>query len=180
MNKQILYIFISIFIFSCGSDDEGASNANNFGDFQLSLNGDLSGSKNGFADFASMDSFGIQTWEISLNDNNPQTLSLQFMLSSATGNINRPEPGTYEIGFSANSDSVFLANYVNIPDGNFQDSEEYSTFVETYGGTLTIEASTDNIVAGSFEFTAAKEDDNFNVIGSIEVEGTFSATARQN
>jgi len=105
------------------------------------------------------------------------------MLVSTTEEVNQPSPGTYEIGFEANSSDVFTAIYAHIPGGNFSETVEYSTLPtgdQVYGGTLVIETSNANVVSGSFDFTAAKVDDDFNVIGEISVSGDFTARKRMN
>ncbi|MCH8534307.1 MAG: hypothetical protein LAT51_04485 [Flavobacteriaceae bacterium] len=181
---SILFITLSFVMFSCSSDDEGSPSSSNFGDFDLTVTGDFEANKSGFADFDGLDAFGSQTWEISMNDNNPSTVSLQFMLFSAIGDVNQPSPGTYEIGFEANSDSVFTAIYAHIPNGSFSETVEYSTLPHSedmnYGGTLTITTSTDGRVSGNFQFTAAKTDNDFNVVGEISVSGEFNARKRMN
>jgi len=179
---SILSILLLSFI-ACSSDDDASPSGSNFGDFQLDVSGDFNAQKSGFADFDGLEAFGSQTWEISMNDNNPSTVSLQFMLFSAIGEVNQPSPGTYEIGFESNSDSVFTAIYTHIPDGNFSETVEYSTLPtgdQVYGGTLVIETSNANVVSGSFDFTAAKVDDDFNVVGEISVSGEFNARKRMN
>ena len=175
-----IFSALLIILVACSSDDKGSSDGTDFGNFQLTVSGDFEATKSGFADFDGLDAFGVQTWEISMNDNNPSTISLQFMLASSTTQVARPSTGTYEIGFDANSTSVFSAIYTHIPDGNFMASEEYSTLPEGYGGTLTITSSSDNKVEGSFEFSVAKTDNNFNVVGDITVSGEFNARKRMN
>lgn len=188
--KYVKLTFLSILpllFFSltcCSSDDDSASNETNFGDFNLNVSGDFNATKSGFADFDKLDINTFETWELNMIDTNPQSLSLTLSLNSATSEINQPTPGTYEIGFEPNSNSIFSVVYTHIPDGNFSESVEYTTLPVddngSFGGTLTIETSNSEVVSGNFEFTVAKLDDNFNVDGTINVSGTFSARARQN
>lgn len=182
IKSTLTIILLSLFIgtTSCDSDDKGSSEGTDFGSFQLNVSGDFEATKSGFADFDGLDAFGVQTWEISMNDDNPSTISLQFMLASSTTQVTRPSTGTYEIGFDANSTSVFSAIYTHIPDGNFMASEEYTTLPHGYGGTLTITSSSDDKVEGSFDFSVAKTDENFNVSGEITVSGQFSSRKRIN
>ena len=181
--KIFALVVISLASISCSSDDEGSSENLDFGNFELSVTGDFTQETNGFADFDSLSAFGVNSWEISMNDINPSTVSLQLSLVSSTGEVSQPSPGTYEIGFDANSSDVFSAIYVHIPDGNFFETVEYTTFStadQAYGGSLIIETSNANVVSGSFNFTAAKVDDDFNVIGEIAVSGEFNARKRMN
>ena len=181
--KLVALVVMSLASTSCSSDDEGSSENLDFGNFELSVTGDFTQETNGFADFDSLSAFGVNSWEISMNDTNPSTVSLQLSLVSSTGEVSQPSPGTYEIGFEANSNNVFYAIYTHIPNGNFMQAVEYSTINEgetSYGGTLEIEESTNDLVKGSFQFTAASVDDNFNVIGEISVSGEFTAKKRIN
>jgi hypothetical protein len=177
-----LSVILICFMFLSGacSNDNGSDPISGADDFQLEVSGSFQSTASGFADFDGMSSFGVNTWEISMNDNNPQSLSFQLMLTSSTSNVTRPAPGTYQIGFEPNSTSVFTAIYTHIPNGDFTASEEYSTLTEEYGGTLTITSSSDNTVEGSFNVILAKTDDNFNVTGEIEVVGEFTASRRMN
>lgn len=181
--KLFALVVMSLASTSCSSDDEGSSENLDFGNFELSVTGDFTQDTSGFADFDGLSAFGVNSWEISMNDTNPSTVSLQLSLVSSTGEVSQPSAGTYEIGFEANSSDVFTAIYVHIPDGNFFETVEYSTLAtgdQVYGGTLIIETSNANVVSGSFNFTAAKVDDNFNVIGEIDVSGEFTARKRMN
>ncbi|WP_293011560.1 hypothetical protein [Mongoliibacter sp.] len=173
-------LVLVLLLTACDGNDNGSDPTSNADDFQLEVSGDFQTTASGFADFDGMSSFGVNTWEISMNDNNPQSLSLQLMLTSSSSDVSRPSPGTYEIGFEPNSAAVFTAIYTHIPEGDFMASEEYSTLSEGYGGTLTITSSSENRVEGSFNFSVAKTDDNFNVTGEIEVIGEFTASKRMN
>lgn len=173
-------LLLVVLITACDSNNNGADPITNADDFQLEVSGDFQTTASGFADFEGRSAFGVNSWEISMNDNNPQTLSLQLSLNSSSSDVSRPSPGTYDVGFEPNSTSVFTAIYTHIPDGSFVNSEEYSTLSEGFGGTLTITSSSENRVEGSFDFSLAKTDDNFNVTGEIEVKGEFTASKRMN
>lgn len=180
----ILVLLLSLI--SCSSDDDNPNNGQEFGSFELTVTGDIEATKSGFADFTQFNFSSLQDWSIDMFDPNgsSQTMDLSISTSSAVEDVSRPEPGTYDIGFSATDPSVFSAIYVHIPNGNFSESVEYSTLPisddTSYGGTLTITTSTENTVSGSFEFTAAKVDDNLNITGEINVSGEFTANKRTN
>jgi hypothetical protein len=70
---------------------------------------------------------------------------------------------------------VFTAIYVELPEGDINNAEQYNTKTEGYGGTLVIEASDSGIVTGNFNFTAAQTDENDNVVKEITVNGDFEA-----
>lgn len=176
------YLFTSV-LASCGSDDDSSTNSN-MGSFELTVTGDFEATKSGFADFDSLDAFSLQSWSIDMSDakENQQSMSLSLSASSAVQDVSRPTPGTYQINFSATDASIYNAIYAHIPNNNFLETEEYSTLPLSdgnYSGTLTITKSTEENVSGSFEFTAAKTDDDFNISGEITVKGEFNAYKRR-
>lgn len=184
MKSKKLFLLLTITAlalinYSCSDDDE-SSGGSDIGDATITVSGDVQEQKSGMADFHHLTDLpgGMETWEISIHDFSPQTFSLQFMLTSATSEITQPGVGTYEIGFTPNSTSVFTAIYTHIPDGDFMNSTEYSTL---WGGTgtLNITTSNDNTVSGNFQFSASKVDDELNIVGTIEVSGEFTANKRQ-
>lgn len=70
--KSISVILICFMFLSGACSNDNGSGPN-------SMTGDFQSSASGFADFDGMSSFGVNSWEISMNDNNPQSLSFQLM-----------------------------------------------------------------------------------------------------
>lgn len=132
---------------SVGNDDLGLGNAT------FSVSGDVEGSKSGMADFSDFNMNNLYSWDISIHDFDPQTFSLQFMIVSDS-EIERPSTGTYSIGNEPDSD--FTASFTDTEDG-FDNSVEYSTLFGEYSGTLTITESNNDVVKGTFSFTAGEE-----------------------
>ncbi len=162
------------------SDSTSSIEEDLFGSATFDISGDIEGSKQGFADFDGFSAYGVSSWEISIHDFQPQTFSLTFMLIS-TGELERPGTGTYSIGYSATSDEVFSAFYVDTEAG-YSDAMEYETYGEGYGGQLVITESNSDVVKGTFSFSAAHYDyETDQVTGSISVtNGKFEARARVN
>lgn len=173
MKKFLVSIGLLVLLSSCSGDD--SSSSGNLNTVSIEVTGDFEAEKLGIADFGLIDIGSTNSWELNMSDINPQTFNLRFVLNSVNQAIQRPTPGTYEIGFETNSNSVFTAFYIDVPNGNLSESKEYTTLDENYGGTLTIDSSDNDVVTGSFEFTAAHVDEDFNVIGEINVVGEFEA-----
>lgn len=180
-NKKFLSVFmlcISMAISSCGDDNDNPP-SQDFGEVNFTVTGDFEAEKSGFADFDSLSSLSLTSWSIDTNDFSPQTFSLSFGNISATRTVSRPAPGTYVIGQGGNEVDDFSAIYTHIENEDFANAIEYDTLLEENAGTLTIETSNENEVKGSFNFTAFKRDDDFNVTGQIQVNGSFTALKRK-
>ncbi|TVQ67493.1 MAG: hypothetical protein EA360_02205 [Balneolaceae bacterium] len=182
IHSFFLFIFISVVLGLTGCSDDPTGTDLDIGDVSITITGDIEKNvSGGQADFDGMQTGQIHSWEISLNDLNPQTYSLVF-LKIDTEQFAQPGTGAYSLGEVNGGFDAFFDNIV----GNF-DITEYSTFslCETgeAGGTLTLEASSASVVRGSFDFTAVKEDfdENFDcqVLGSIRVRGEFRALPRR-
>lgn len=181
---QIMEIRITVFtlviavagITACSDNSTGPSETE-LGQATMTTSGDVEGQKEGMADFNSLDLGALYSWEISIHDFGPQTFSLSFRLLSSDP-IERPGPGTYEIGSGPTDPAVFTANYSDVEDG-ISNATDYSTLFGDYGGSLTITESNDNQVKGTFEFNAADFDlENDQVLGEITVSGEFIANQR--
>lgn len=181
MKKRFTFFalfFTAVCITAC-SDNSTGPDEPDLGNASLTVSGDVEGQRQGMADFNSLHVMNLYTWEILIHDYNPQTFSLDFMLLSNEP-IDRPGPGTYEIGSGTAEPTIFTASYSDVEDG-FTNSTEYSTLFGEYGGTLTITESSDEQVKGTFEFTAADIDlENDRVLGEISVSGEFTARQRIN
>jgi hypothetical protein len=185
----ILFTALSFLLISC--DDSSTNTDDDIADASVSVTGDVNADLSGQAYFSEMDDGpgGIYSWQIVLNDFNPQTFSLQFQHVS-NDPIEQPAEGTYEIRtgsetpFDENENPVFTGIYTDIEDGDYADATEYSTHLcdeETdLGGTLVIETSETDLISGTFEFTAANidfdETGNCVIHGTIEVSGEFTAS----
>lgn len=178
--KSTLLLILLFGLFACSdnSTDPNENEGPEFGEVNFTVTGDLEGEKSGIADF---DHLVIppfsEEWQIHTTDISPQTFILTFSLLSTVHQLDRPGPGTYEIGFipaaADNSNEVFFADYVDLGGDN------YSVLGEGSGGSLVIEESTDEIVSGSFNCTLVElNEDGSTVIGSIQIEGEFTARQR--
>lgn len=195
-NKIVLFLIIAfiglLVVWGC-SDSSSGPDLGDAGQVSLTVSGDVEGQKTGMADFYGQDLGGIHYWELSFNDFSPQTYSLQLSLQDFE-EIERPGPGSYEIGFDVpnpfgeRGETVFLGIYTHIPNGSFSNAVEYDTGIlcdddRPQRGTLVISSSTSSQVSGTFNFTATSYDfdnsGNCVILGEIEVTGEFSARARQ-
>lgn len=91
------------------------------------------------------------------------------------GGVTVPSPGTYTIGNLDSED--FRADYVNRRlGGSFFGDHHYISDVAGTTGVLVIESVSNNVVTGSFEFTASRgADTNLNPIDPLTVTGEFRA-----
>ncbi|TVR17836.1 MAG: hypothetical protein EA391_03715 [Balneolaceae bacterium] len=184
---------VLILISGCSDSSSDPDLGGDLGQVSLTVSGDVQGEKTGMADFYGQDLGSLHYWELSFNDFSPQTYSLQLSLQDFE-EIERPAPGSYEIGFNSpnpfgeSGPPVFTAIYTHIPNGSFTDAVEYSSGIlcgddRTQWGTLVISSSTSSEVSGSFTFFAIDIDidnsGNCVILGEIEVAGEFSARARQ-
>lgn len=181
----ILIISLSVALSACSDDSSGPeTGTDDIGDTTFSVSGDVDSNHAGQADFWGLDGdYGLNTWEISMHDFNPQTFNLSFMLSS-TSPISRPEPGTYDI----NDADGFTVIYEYIENQDYANAKEYSNVLwlcsETNpsNGTLTISSSSDSEVRGTFNVSLSSVDidDSGNCVdmGSVNITGEFRATER--
>jgi hypothetical protein len=170
-----------------GCDDDSSSSGSgggggDLGDVELTVRGDVEGARTGMADFHGDENVGLHYWQISMHDHGPQSFSLTLTKSSVDP-IERPGVGTHVLDGPENG---FSAVFTHIPDGDYANATEYSDVLCRdelgLGGTLTISSSSDEMVAGSFQFVLADYDLDETgcvLLGSVEVEGEFTAFARQ-
>ncbi|WP_111642445.1 hypothetical protein [Marinimicrobium alkaliphilum] len=175
---------------SSSSDNTGGDSGGELGQVTLTASGAVTGQFSGMMDFHYMefDDFGVEgaSWELSGHDgaDGSQSFSLTISVESfdAGGDgIARPEVGTYDIGFEANSTQVFNAIFTHIGEGGFTDSTEYASDMDTHTGTLTITESNADTVSGTFVADLYWEDycTAEGCVGdSINITGEFTAHNR--
>jgi len=157
-------LFMSFFWGGC-SDSTSNDKLDELGSVTFQVSGAVEGDKEGMADFWAMSAYSINSWEIATNDYNPQSFSMQFQKTSQS-EIENPDPGTYSIGGGPDD---YLAIFIDTENG-FEDSVEYNTFYEETGGTLEITHSSDDLIRGTFSFTASDEDGNTVSISNGQIE----------
>jgi len=174
----LLLSFLMTFM-SCSDDSSGPGDLDDLGEASMNVSGDIDTNHSGQADFWSMQFSGINTWEIHMNDFNPQTFSLTFLLTSMEA-IERPEAGTYEL----DELEGFSVIYEYIEDQDFENAREFSNVFcdDSDNGTLTISSSSDSEIRGSFNTTISEYDiDNSGQcvnLGTVNITGNFRATQR--
>lgn len=136
---------------------EGPGRSSVSGSFSIAVEGGAEEQKRVHADFEAIESgLTVNVWELQLRDTRPWTVTLT-LTRQMQGPPEPPPVGTYEIGYRPVDARVFSA--VLVRRGNRDgESREYSTFHPDTGGTLTITESTDDLVSGTFEFTAVRDD----------------------
>ncbi|MCC5940222.1 MAG: hypothetical protein JJU37_01665 [Balneolaceae bacterium] len=181
--KKLIYlsaIFLLAFTLTFCSDDHPVGpGSDDLGEVEISVTGDVQTSFEGIADFDLMDEFSINQWELFFNDISPQTFSVQIFTNNAD-EMERPSEGTYEIGSDPNAEEVFTAIFNELEE-DLTDGTEYTTFHDDSGGELVITESSEDVVRGSFTFTAKSVDSETNEIdGEVEVtSGEFVAVQRE-
>ncbi len=179
---NILILLVSFFFLAACSDDDGSPDIpgehNGSANFQVS--GEIEGEYSGIADFRAFEMSGIHTWDITMIDQDPITFSVSFT-QVGSDLIDRPEPGTYELGITPGnqSDDTYMASFENYVDGPFQ-SDSYTVGIGDTTGELIITSSSDELIEGTFSFTAVRLDDEGNLGETIAVtDGEFSAVPRR-
>lgn len=179
---NILIFFASFFILSACSDDEGSPDipGEHHGSASFEVSGEIEGEYSGIADFRAFEMSGIHTWDITMIDQDPITFSVSFTQVGSEP-IARPEPGTYELGITPGnqSDDTYMASFEYYVDGPFQ-SDSYTVGIGDTSGELAITSSSDELIEGTFSFTAVRLDNEGNLGEIITVsDGEFSAVPRQ-
>lgn len=177
MFKKTKSLFISITLlaaFAC-SDSSTDSKTADKGAGSFTISGDIEGEKSGIANFRAFEMSGVHTWDINILNQDPITYTIDFRLMSDEP-INRPQPGTYELSTSSFDGSTFTGTYSFFGD-NQMDPDGYLIAIpgSNTKGTLIITASSEDLVEGTFQFTAK----NIETGGTITVSnGEFSAVPR--
>ena len=181
---SILSVIGSVLIFtSCSDDDDnsstgptGGGTGGHGGSASFDVSGDVEASHSGIADFRAFEMNGIYTWDINMLDNSPITFNLSFVQTGFEP-IEQPGPGTYELGFGSTGD--YSASYAVYEDDNPFGGEDYLVGFGETSGELVITTSTDELIEGTFSFSAARLDDDGMVDGTVTVtNGEFSAVPR--
>lgn len=159
---------------ACSSKQENDPKAD-LATVELTVTGDVQGTFTGMADFDALETGQSQIWSLSMHDYRPQTFSLAFLRMNK--GLKNPEVGTYTVGTGAGAD--FSAIFTHIVDENFSAAREFSSFGDGTSGTLTIESATDQMIKGSFDFSATGYDDQIQQLNTVHIKGKFKANKRQ-
>ncbi len=152
-----------------GQNEGGTKTTDNIGNFVV--RGELNEEYKGEAIFSTYEANDAYQWYISIGDiQGEEDFTLSFTLMDME-KIGRPAVGEYVIGDWAQGSDVFLPNLA-VMDTPVTWTQ-YTTLKEE-AGKLIIEVSNEEEVSGTFKFTAHRYK-VFDVIGTIEVEGEFSA-----
>lgn len=175
MNKILVattMVFFLLLTLSC-SDNSSGPDDNGLGEASFTIAGDLEGEKTGIANFRAFEMSGIYTWDILIQDTGQITYDISFSMLSDEA-IERPEPGTYDIALSGFGGEDFNGSYSDYNDSQFNPTN-YTVGISSTSGTLNITNSSEDLVEGTFQFTAVDADSG----GTITVsEGEFSAVPR--
>ncbi len=183
--SQIIFVSTLLLISTSCSDDDDNGNTNptpsgHGGSATFVIDGALSGEMTGVADFKPFEMSGIHTWNINILDQGPVSYTISI---GQTGSepIARPEPGTYTLGIDNPinpSGDIYTTSYAHYGESQAtQDS--YAVGLDNTSGVMVITTSTDNLIEGTFEFSAARFDDDGNIQTINVAEGEFSAVPRQ-
>lgn len=177
-----LLVLPLIFLFTSCSDDDDSNNTppdetgGHGGSASFTVSGELEGEHTGIADFRAFEMNGVHTWDINILDQSPITYTISFVQTGGEP-IDAPAIGTYPLELSK-ADDVYIANYSHYEESPFQ-GEDYVVGIDGTSGELEITSSTDELIEGTFSFTAVRLDDDGQVAGTITVtDGEFSAVPR--
>lgn len=178
-------IGLVVFFSSCSDDDDSSSAApppggGQQGSASFTVSGGVEGEYSGTAEFMALETtIGTHIWGIYLFDQNPLTFNIDFQLFDQSEAIELPGTGTYPLGLGW-SNELFLGSCEFFEDGSFIPLENYNIGAGGGTGELVITTSTDELVEGTFSFTAVALDDLANVVDSVVVSnGVFSAVPEQ-
>lgn len=195
--KQFLILLLSaFFVLACESSDQSDEKSSKSkvkkdpnayasgkqedkGSASFVVSGEHEGEYSGVAYFRSFEMRGMHSWGITLVDQKPMTFTVSF---SQTGGepIARPEVGTYTLGINPGNkqDDIFLTSFEYF-ESNPSKSDSYSVGIGKSSGVMEITKSTDELIEGTFSFTAERFE-GAEVVGNIEVtDGKFSAVLTQ-
>src|SRR5690554_3353676 len=177
----LLMLFILSALISCSDNDKNIDPPSEpelksaLGSASLNFSGEIEGQHKALADFDDLYIGKRNTWKITMQDYSPQTFEVTIFKMSSTGGAARPVPGTYEIGGNLSSPNVYWATVVLRESESISEVIEYSSMVDKTG-TLIIDASDDEAVSGSLEFTAHQYDPvSLEVLNTTTVTGSFIA-----
>ncbi|TVQ04102.1 MAG: hypothetical protein EA359_07530 [Balneolaceae bacterium] len=173
MKKHIqttITLLLSISLISC-SDNSTSSDDTAQGSATFSVSGDLQGSRSGTAEFPGVDS--TLDWDLWIYSLSNGGFSLDIRIFFDREAPGPPPTGTYSIG-----------------DHSADGTAEYSEFTSGaipqifstkdgggYGGTITINESNNDVVRGTFQFTAGRWNESTeSFTGEINItNGNFTA-----
>lgn len=178
MYKKLIGLFLStvlIAAYACSDNSTESGGKSGAGEGSFTISGDLDGENTGIANFRAFEMSGVHTWDINILDQNPITYTIDFRLMSDEP-IDRPQPGTYELSTSSFDGTTFTGTYTFFENNQMKpDGYIVAAPASNTEGTLIITASSDDIVEGTFHFTAK----NIETGGTITVSnGEFSAVPR--
>ncbi|MEX2483184.1 MAG: hypothetical protein WED10_01405 [Brumimicrobium sp.] len=191
-NQFLTFALSAVFLMACNTDDQTEDNSSDFekmkdpnnytsekrelkGSSSFVVSGELEGEYSGIAYFRPFDRNGLHSWGITLIDQKPMTFTISFAQTSGEP-IAAPEVGSYTLGINPGNrkDDIYLTSFEYFESDPFK-RESYSVGISETSGVLEITTSTDELIEGTFSFTAVRLEKGV-VAGNIEVtEGEFSA-----
>lgn len=169
-----IILITTLCMMSSCSDNSTSADDDREGSATFSISGDLQGSRSGSASFPPVDaSLDWELWIYSLGDGG---FSLDIRLFPDIETPGPPPTGTYSIGDIDDESSDAYAEYSQFTSGAIP--EIYTTREGGgYGGSITITESNNDVVRGTFQFTAGRWDNSSeSFTGEISItNGNFTA-----
>lgn len=166
----VAHIIILIIVTACSDNPANADKNDVNSRSDVTVSGTISDEHSGDAFFTATQ----VTFSLNLEDDGKREFMLLIEVFDDNG-VSIPNPGVYTIGTPPDSD--FQAFYVNTRlGGSLFGDHTYITLNPVSTGTLIVESSSENSIAGTFEFDAARSfNTDLTPIDPIFVTGSFSA-----
>ncbi|MEX1191245.1 MAG: hypothetical protein WEA99_04675 [Brumimicrobium sp.] len=191
-NQFLTLALSAVFLMACNIDDQTEDNSSDSekmkdpnsytsekreqkGNSSFVVSGELEGEYSGVAYFRPFERNGLHSWGITLIDQKPMTFTVSFAQTSSEP-ISAPEEGLYTLGINPGNrkDDIYSTSFEYFESDPLK-RESYSVGFGETSGVLEITKSTEELIEGTFAFSAVRLEKGM-VAGTIEVtEGKFSA-----
>ncbi|GEM_PF-1793709 len=187
-SKSSVFKLLIFLIFIWGCSDSNSANElgdGDFGEVSFTISGDIEGSSTGaaFFDNSTSGDFGDYYYELIFMDGIDGPETYRFSIGRYRGeSFSPPAAGTYEIDGRPFNFTAAYEDATGRLSGTDRYTDQHCDGAFETGGELVITATSGSQVTGSFSFIVAGFDglSSCNLLGYVEVSGTFTAVPYEN